>query len=171
MAFRIIIDGYNFIGGPGGSPGNLERQRERLIERLSAYRKKRGIPVTVVFDGWGSGWDLEHGEVRAGIEVVFSRHGEKADAVVIRMARDLGEGALVVSSDREVVDSSVSAGAVAVSSQEFEQRLGGYEDSIPMDRVQDEEDVGSARVGGKKKGNPRRLSKRERKKKMRLNKL
>ena len=74
--------------------------------------------------------------------MVFSRHGEKADAVVIRMARDLGEGALVVSSDREVIDSSVSAGAVAVSSQEFEQRLGGYKDSIPMDRVQDEEGFG-----------------------------
>lgn len=172
VAFRIIVDGYNLIGAGSGLQGNLEQQRDRLVDRVSKYQAQKGFPVTLVFDGWRSGWPEEHGEIRMGVDVVFSRQGEKADAVVVRMARELGKGALVVSSDGEVVRQAQSAGAVVISSQEFESRLNrflspGGDPGQAADGEADEED----RPRQKKKGNPRRLSKQERKRRMRLNKL
>lgn len=166
MAIRIIVDGYNFIGRDKGLRGDIEGKREQLIGRLSGYYARKGHPVTVVFDGGRSGWPDEHGEVRGGIEVVFSRHGESADEVIIRMARDEGEGCLVVSSDQEVARRVRAAGAVSVGIGEFEERLFEAEKTDPGAEPEDE-----PAKPGVKKGNPRRLSKRERKKRLRLKKL
>jgi predicted RNA-binding protein with PIN domain len=169
MAIRIIVDGYNFIGREKGLHGNIEARREDLIDRLARYRALKGYPVTVVFDGWRSGWPDEHGELRRGIEVVFSRHGERADQVIARMAEELGSACLVVSSDREVARNVQTAGGMAVSAGEFETRLAQAvslhpEKDIPLDET-------DAIPKAEKKGNPRRLSKQERKKRLRLNKL
>jgi uncharacterized protein len=169
MTIRIIVDGYNFIGSQKGLRGDIERRREELIERLSRYRERKAYPVTVVFDGWRAGWPDEHGELRAGVDIVFSRHGEKADAVIVRLAEELGSACLVVSSDREVARSVVAAGGVAVSSGEFEKRL-AYAEMVGSDKeTEPEAEFPESRAG--KKGNPRRLSKQERKKRIRLNKL
>lgn len=169
MTIRIIVDGYNFIGSQRGLRGDIERRREELIDRLSRYRTRKGYPVTVVFDGWRAGWPDEHGELRAGVDVVFSRHGEKADAVIVRLAEELGSACLVVSSDREVARSVTAAGGVAVSSGEFEQRL-VHAEMAGGDKGMEPEDV-FPEPRAAKKGNPRRLSKQERKKRSRLNKL
>ena len=167
MAIRIIVDGYNFIGSDKGLRGNIESRREELIGRLAHYRSLKGYAVTVVFDGGRSGWAEEHGELRQGVEVVFSRHGETADEVIIRMAEDQGSSCLVVSSDREVARLVRAAGAVAVSVGEFETRLAQAVNTGPG--VQSDEEIPAHKT--EKKGNPRKLSKQERKKRLRLNKL
>ncbi|HTN44483.1 MAG TPA: NYN domain-containing protein [Nitrospiria bacterium] len=169
MAIRIIVDGYNFIGREKGLQGNIEARREELIDRLARYQGLKGHPVTVVFDGWRSGWPDEHGELRRGIEVVFSRHGERADQVIARMADELGSACLVVSSDREVARHVQAAGGVAVSAGEFETRLSRAVSGHPDKEIVLEDDT--AAPGTEKKGNPRRLSKQERKRRLRLNKL
>jgi hypothetical protein len=169
MAIRIIVDGYNFIGSEKGLRGDIENRREELIGRLARYRAARGYAVTVVFDGTQSGWFSEHGENRQGIDVVFSRHGEKADEVIVRMAEELGSAGLVVSSDREVARFVRAAGGTAVSSEEFGMRLGLASGGGPEGAVKSEDESPAPRTG--KKGNPRRLSKQERKKRLRLNKL
>ncbi|HEY4485423.1 MAG TPA: NYN domain-containing protein [Nitrospiria bacterium] len=169
MAFRIIVDGYNFIGRQKGLRGNIEAKREQLIDRLAQYRAHKGHAVTVVFDGHHSGWGDEHGEFRQGIEVVFSRHGETADEVMIRMAGELGAACLLVSSDREIARESRAAGAVAVSIGEFEARLMETM-SGPEGRDSEGEEADRPAVRSKK-GNPRKLSKQDRKKRQRLNKL
>ena len=171
MAIRIIVDGYNFIGRHSGLSGNVEAKRERLIGWLARYSHAKGFPVSVVFDGWQSGWTEEHGMIQDGIEVIFSRRGQKADEVVVRMAREWGSAALVVSSDREVAQNATSAGGVAVSIAEFGQRLrkvlnqdlGSWEELEPKE-------LGPADQT-KKKGNPRKLSKQERKRRQRLKRL
>ena len=48
----------------------------------------------------------------------------RADEVIKRMARRFGNGAVVVTSDREVVRFAETAGATAVSSEEFDGRMG-----------------------------------------------
>jgi predicted RNA-binding protein with PIN domain len=169
MAIRIIVDGYNFIGSEKGLNGNIEARREDLIDRLARYQAIKGYPVTVVFDGWRSGWPEEHGELRRGIEVVFSRHGERADQVIARMAEEMGSACLVVSSDREVARNVQAAGGVAVSAGEFESRLAQAVSPHPDKKIQSDDDA--AAPGTEKKGNPRRLSKQERKRRLRLNKL
>jgi len=60
------------------------------------YHEIRGHRITVVFDGWQSGSIKEETESRGGIRIVFSKQGQKADAVVIRLARSVGNGCVVL---------------------------------------------------------------------------
>src|SRR3972149_4193524 len=83
----IIIDGYNLIGSDQGLRGALEQKRDWLIHRLSRYKMMKEFGLIVVFDGWRSGWAHEAEEKRDGINVVYSQQGEKADSVIVRMAR------------------------------------------------------------------------------------
>ena len=148
--------------------GDLEGKRNQLIHQLRRYRESKGYPITVVFDGWRSGWRHEVEEKKGGVTVIFSQLGEKADSVIQRLAREMGSGCVVVTSDREVRSAAEASEAVAVYSGEFSTKLR----DLDKENFFEEEDEGfkSSRVEGKR-GNPRRLSKRERKRRERLKKL
>lgn len=164
---HLIIDGYNFIGRQKGLRGDLEGKRARLIEQLTAYRRIKALPVTVVFDGSGKGAAVRTG----GIEVIFSGHGESADEVIVRMAEDLREGCTVVSSDRAVRDQVERRGAVALYSGEFEARLHAalhQEGTLPTEKPLDETEPARP---AEKKGNPHKRSKAERRRQGRLKRL
>jgi predicted RNA-binding protein with PIN domain len=168
---RIIVDGYNFIGRDKGLRGDLKGKRDGLIKSLSAYRRNKGFPVTVVFDGGKSADGEEWGERIGGVEVLFSRHGESADEVICRMAEELREGCTVVSSDREVQQRVRQYGGIAIYSGEFEARLKAVlAPSEPPAEKDDLPESDRAR-GSEKKGNPRRLSKAERRRQGRLKRL
>lgn len=170
MATHIIIDGYNLIGTRDGMGGDLETKREELIRRLIAYRKVRKHPITLVFDGWQSGGITERKKMIGGITVIFSRHGEKADALIQRLASREGSRCIVVSSDREVQEGAVSGGGTAITSGEFEERM--MMTSLLIEKgIDAEEESERPSFTTKKKGNPRRLSKSERKKRKKLKKL
>ncbi|MGH7773537.1 MAG: NYN domain-containing protein [Candidatus Binatia bacterium] len=167
MAIHIIVDGYNLIGSEKGLKGNLESKRNLLIQQLRQYQERKGLPVTVVFDGWHSGWVHEVEERSGGITVIFSRQGEKADAVIQRLAREMSSGCVVVTSDREVRSAAERSGAVAIYAGEFNAKLRNLDREISI-----EEDEGLEELRDEaKRGNPRRLSKRERKRRERLKKL
>jgi uncharacterized protein len=160
----IIIDGYNLIGSDRGLRGELEHQRNWLVQRLSLYQELRGHTVTLVFDGWKSGGLDEVLEVKHGLRVVFSRQGEKADSVIVRLARQKGSGCVVVTSDREVRRAVERFGAAAIYAGEFSHILRNIELSAELGGEQDER-------RSNKKGNPNRISKTERKRLQRLKKL
>jgi len=164
MAVQIIIDGYNLIGTIDGLQGNLESKRRRLVQQLALYQARKGHPVTVVFDGWRSGSPHEVEEKADGITVVYSQQGEKADAVVVRIARRLGSGCVVVTSDREVRNAVARFGAAAIYAGEFNSILRRLEAGL-----ESEEEPESFSVA--KTGNPKRLSKIERRRRQRLKKL
>jgi predicted RNA-binding protein with PIN domain len=138
---EIIIDGYNLMGNDQGLTGALEHRRQRLLQQLDRYQKAKGfgVSVVVVFDGWKEGRSDETRERAAGINVIFSRRGEKADAVVLRLARERGSGCVVVSSDREVRAGAEKIGATAIYAGEFNgilRRLdapGDYDEEEPWD--------------------------------------
>src|SRR3989338_8652287 len=88
---HILIDGYNLIAKMEGISGNLEPQRERFIRKLSEYRAQKGHSITVVFDGEKGGWATESHERTLGINIVFSRLGEKADDVIKRIVKGRDE--------------------------------------------------------------------------------
>src|SRR5213594_4892228 len=127
MALHLIIDGYNLLGARGQvgrAPGrDAESGRERLVRELAAYRQRKPHPITVVFDGWQEGFGAEHREHRSGIEVVYSKRGERADQVIQRLAEEFGRDCAVVSSDREVADFAKSRGAFVMGSVEFDFKL------------------------------------------------
>ena len=109
----IIIDGYNLIGSERGLRGDLEHQRNWLLQRLLLYQQVRGHTVVLVFDGWKTGLIDEVSENKHGVRIVFSRQGEKADSVIVRLARAKGSGCVVVTSDREVRRAVEKFGAAA----------------------------------------------------------
>jgi predicted RNA-binding protein with PIN domain len=115
----IIIDGYNLIGSEQGLRGALEHKRYGLVQRLERYHQAKGFFISVVFDGWKTGQFSETIKKAKGVTVIFSRQGEKADTVVVRLARQIGSGCVVVSSDREVRSSVEKFGATAIYTGEF----------------------------------------------------
>lgn len=146
---------------------DLEAQREKLIYRMSEYIKGKGHEVTIVFDGWKSGGKIENQSLIKGVNVIYSRLGEKADAVIKRIVSSEKKHWIVVSSDREISDHAWTKGSVALTADEFINVLEKSEKFLNRDYVllEDEE------YSQKKKGSPNKLSKRNKIKKRTLNKL
>jgi predicted RNA-binding protein with PIN domain len=157
---RLIIDGYNLLHVARSltylNSIQLQWERERLIDQLSTYQKQKACEVTVVFDGWQEGWSKETREKRKGIEVIFSKLGEKADEVIKRLVREKGPGAVVITSDRDVARYAQRIGVATVSSEQFRERLEERSSQMHEESLEEE-------GGMKKKGPSRRLSKKEKK--------
>ncbi|MER3425410.1 MAG: NYN domain-containing protein, partial [Nitrospiraceae bacterium] len=79
MAMHVIIDGYNLLGALRQIGPDSESAREGLVRDLMAYGQRKGHPVTIVFDGWKQGLGTERHEHRTGVEVIYSKRGERAD--------------------------------------------------------------------------------------------
>jgi len=174
MALHVIIDGYNLIR-QSGELGELDRQapefgRSELIGRLAEYRRIKRHKITLVFDGSLRYCFPDAERSEKGIAIRFSRHGQTADDLIMKMVRSEGERAVVVSSDREIADFAVSKGASVVGSGEFEMKLlmaGAESPGSPAD-----EDAESRRIGNtKKKGPARRLPKSARRNRKKVRKL
>lgn len=158
----LIIDGYNLVANEQGLRGALEHKRRGLVQQLARYQKAKGFFIIVVFDGWKAGQLDETSEKVDGVTVIFSRQGEKADNVVVRLARQRGSGCVVVSSDREVQRSVEKFGATAIYAGEFSEILRQLDGPV-MGELADETDA--LRAGGN------RLSKTERRRQSKLQKL
>jgi predicted RNA-binding protein with PIN domain len=173
MSIHIIVDGYNLIRQSKSfrrlDQQGLELGREALVESLAAYKKIKSHKITVVFDGAHAPYPAAARDRVKGIGIVFSRSGESADSVIIRMARAQREKALVVSSDREVVRSSEAFGAATISAEGFEDKM-----AMAVEMTGDvagRDDVQGWKPTTKKKGPSRRLPKRKRRHLTKIRKL
>lgn len=160
MATHLIIDGYNLLGRTGQFSGPSESARESLLQALAAYRHRKNHPITVVFDGWQQGRPTERHEYRAGVQVIYSKRGERADQVIQRLAREYGADCAVVSSDHEVARSARVSGAFVLGAQEFAMKLwAAPSGGTMMHKELDAPDEEPRPRDPKKKGNPRKLPK------------
>ena len=165
MAFHLIVDGYNLLAQTGrigvGTSLHSETAREALLRDLAAYRQRKLHTITVVFDGWQQGWSTEQREHRLGLEIIFSRRGEKADQVIQRLAAEFGSACAVVSSDREVGEFVHAQGAFVMKAQEFVGKLreGSISNSISAHKELDTGEDHQPKRGSDKRGNPRKLPK------------
>ncbi len=175
MSLRILIDGYNLIRQ---SPvfrsidqRDIEEARSALIEALRRYKKAKACRITVVFDGNRTTEGNHGGKSNFGIEVLFSRSGEKADDVIKRMAHQWKDAIMVVTSDRDVANFSERAGATVIESGEFEERMemALYED-LKGDNSEEEEDTPS-RLSTRKKGPSNRPPRKKRRARMKMRRL
>jgi hypothetical protein len=162
----IAIDGYNFIKQ---SPDlrrleqiELQKAREGLIERLAQYKRLKGHAITVVFDGGPQGTLAGNRERSRGIEIIFSKPGEKADDVLKRLAAEKRGGITIVTSDREVALFAEKKGAIAIPVPDFAEKMemarfyslkGSETETLSADRS----------IAPSKKGPSHRLSKSQRK--------
>jgi len=105
---RWLIDGYNVIRRDADlraaeQGGGLHAGRAALLRLVAGAARRHSDHFTVVFDGApGVGPAESPGQV----EVIFSRPPEKADDVLMRLARQSGDGDAVVSDDRTVADAA-----------------------------------------------------------------
>jgi len=117
---RWLIDGYNVIRRDpelvAGEAAGLDAGRAALLALLARVARDSRETFTVVFDGARrTGATPSPGRVA----VMFSRPPDTADDVLRRLAASLRDGAVVVTSDRAVLDSARRVGAVAVTAEAF----------------------------------------------------
>lgn len=166
---HIIIDGYNYLHAIRNIGHldlmGLEREREKLIQRLAIYRSYKPNLITVVFDGTES-LNLYRGrEDHHGMKIIFSAQGENADEVIMEIAEP---GNLIVTADREIIEDVVSNGAETIVPLEFDQRVSM---ASMMAGEETDDNYDDRPTTTKKKGNPRKKSKKERRKNRLLNQL
>ena|SRR6266508_645532 len=161
---RWLVDGYNVIRRApelkSREQESLEGGRQALCALLVEVARRSEDTFTVVFDGAQTGGRASGG---SGVTVLFSSARESADRVLSRMAR---EGGAVVSNDREVRREAERAGAIVVTTDQFLARLDQAR-AAPPEAAPDEKDGEKDREAdeapsGPRKGNPRRLSKKDR---------
>lgn len=168
---HLIIDGYNLLHVNRSlirlNSTQLQWERDRLIDQLSAYQKLKPCGITVVFDGWQGGWSTEKRERKGGIEIIFSRLEEKADEVIKRLVKEKGSGAIVITSDRDVARFAERMAVSVISSEQFREKL-----EVSANKFEDIfEEEEEEEKGIKKKGLSWRLSKKEKRARTALKKL
>ncbi len=167
----LLIDGYNLLHSGRTlvhlNAIELQWERDRLVEELALYRHAKSPEILVVFDGWQGGWSTEKRERKKGIELLFSRIGEKADEVIKRLIREKGSGVIVVTSDREISNFADKLSVPVIPSEQFRERM----EQSTSTRGKEEYDVEEEEKRLKKKGSPRQLSKKEKRLRNSLKKL
>ncbi|MEU4389082.1 NYN domain-containing protein [Kribbella sp. NPDC023855] len=120
---HLIIDGYN-VTKTAWPNSPLHSQRQRLVTALGALVAQRRIEVTVVFDGAELSGPVQLNPPR-GVRVRFSPAGVIADEVIRQLVRaePPGRPIVVVSTDREVAESTITMGARALSATTLIARL------------------------------------------------
>jgi len=168
---HLIIDGYNLLHVSRSlirlNSIQLQWERDRLIDQLLAYQKLKPCRITVVFDGWQGGWNTEKREEKRGIELIFSKLGEKADEVIKRLAKEKGSGAIVVTSDREVSRFAERMSVAVIPSEQFQEKL----EEVSANKLEENLEEEEEEKGIKKKGLARRPSKKEKRARTALKKL
>lgn len=155
---RWLIDGYNVIRRDpdlrAAESRGLEAGRRALLGLIAGAARRSPDQFTVVFDGAPGPAPASFG---GQLQVLFSRPPQKADDVLVRLARQQGRGAAVVSSDRAVADAARRAGCAVVAADAFLAGLAApATDAGTADKDDDAADDDRDRP---KRGNPRRLSK------------
>ena len=168
---RIVIDGYNLLKAipecRALEARDPDSARDHLLEQLGRYRWLRGHHITVIFDGWLGGQPVERQSRAHGVQVIYSKRGEQADAVIRRLAPQVAHQGVVVTSDRALVSEVQRSGAEVISSAEFGERL--ERALLAQEEGMDDEIAGD--VQPKKKGTSRRPSRAERQRERKLRNL
>jgi len=117
---KWLVDGYNVIRRDAElsdrETGRLEAGRSALLALMASVARQVRDDFVVVFDGAAR----HAGAPTPGrVQIVFSRPPETADDVLRRLATTHREGAVVVTSDRAVLDSARRVGAVGVTAEAF----------------------------------------------------
>lgn len=165
---RWLVDGYNVIRRDpelqAREAESLEAGRRALVHLIARAHRAPQDEFTVVFDGARlTGVAPTTGRIR----VVFSRPPQTADDELMRLARQIRSGAIVVSSDRKIQDAARRAGSAVLTAEQFLDAL-----EVP-ERASDpyRKDAAEQEPRREKRGNPRRLSKKARQARRALGRL
>jgi len=127
MGCDILVDGYNVIKKnlmfQNLEIKNLALARDTLIRQLKNRYRQTPYQVIVVFDGNGTREQVDHDEH---VRIIFSRHGQTADSVIVRLAaeaRKAGREVILYSDDEEVKQNVVEQGGTFLTTHQLAARL------------------------------------------------
>lgn len=134
----LIIDGYNYINADSAlksqMQGSLESARIALNQMLSEYASYSGEIGIVVYDATKSNAIISRSEMEGGIEVVFTKKNETADAYIERLvyelAKDKANFIRVVTMDWAEQLAVFSQGGVRVSASEWRREIASMKRGI-----------------------------------------
>jgi uncharacterized protein len=168
MAKHLLVDGFNLIRRDPELSGIEQRNfygaQNLLVERLAQYRRGTSHRVTVVFDGHHGPNAFRSRGLKNGIEIVYSSQGETADEVIKELAaRGPRDSTLVATADRDLAHSCRTLGVVVVEPEQVlraarPRPLPPHGHDFWQGKREETGWSGSTR----KKGNPRRKPKAQR---------
>ena len=126
MSGNLIVDGHNLVLSgeiPLGADPASPEGRSELCALLSSYAIKKGLRLTVVFDGRGSGNSERSRQAFKGGTALYSSRTETADDVIRDITRNAAVGTIVVTSDRGLAGTLPSRKIPVVSCGELSARL------------------------------------------------
>lgn len=129
----LVVDGYNLLY-EWEQTKKLVRQdlssaREVLLRALANYQGYRNVRLIVVFDGYRIRDNAGSHERRGGLEIVYTRAGQPADAYIERLVHDnRGQFRLeVATSDGLIQNAVLASGAKRLSARELILSMEGME--------------------------------------------
>jgi predicted RNA-binding protein with PIN domain len=121
----IIVDGYNLIFAHDTlaqtAQSDISAARRQLCERLSSYAAYKQYRLVVVFDGYKVKGNPGEKEQFLGIQVVYTKENQTADAYMEALVAQIGPNynVRVASSDALVQLGSLRSGVLRVSAREL----------------------------------------------------
>lgn len=124
----LIVDGYNVIGAwkeAARHGWTMDESRDRLQHLLQDYSGYTGDEVVLVFDGYQSDKRITTEEKHGDLTLVFTRHGETADAYIERMVAQKPKyrEARVATSDGAEQAMVLGSGATRMTARELLREL------------------------------------------------
>ena len=164
---QVLIDGYNVIRADPTLSAlelrSLEEARTALIRMVSASPRFVGDAVTIVFDGAGNR-SFETVERVGHVSSIYSNQGSTADDVIkarALAARD-PTSVVVVTDDADIRLHCERAGCTVTGSRNLVEQLAIPKKARRVQSVSRDTEAVSPSSGTTKKGNPRKLPKRQR---------
>ena len=133
---HMFIDGYNVIFAwqelKALADVNIDSARDALLDILGNYQGYTKQNITVVFDGYRVAGSPGSTEKVSGLEVVYTREGEKADSYIERSIYALGRRCevTVVTSDRLVQMTALGDGALRMTAGELYTEISNTSEEI-----------------------------------------
>lgn len=119
---KIIIDAYNVLHHVIKDEYIHEHERKHFINQLSAYAKKKGHQLVVVFDGGDTLFPMSIQQ--KGITVMYSGPKDTADDIILRYLKEHeGHSMLLVSSDRDLCSAAQYYDVESIEAKDFYDRL------------------------------------------------
>jgi predicted RNA-binding protein with PIN domain len=121
----LIADGYNLIFAWDAlaetAKNDISAARRQLCDRLSSYAAYKKCRLVVVFDGYKQKGNPGEKEQFLGIQVVYTRENQTADAYMEALVAQIGPSynVRVASSDALVQLGSLRSGVLRVSAREL----------------------------------------------------
>lgn len=169
---RLVIDGYNLL------PITMASSRDELVLFLQRYKKTSPHDITVVFDGTHQGTGRGDHYFEGSVELIFTPLTVTADDHIEEMVESpRASGMIVVSSDRRIQRAAQAKNIAFITSQDFARTLLKHSQkptaAKPQTQLQEyvRYDDGETNHRKDKRGNPKKLSKKERARRRTLGKL